>query len=294
MPHFSYAEYPNTSELLQGDILQRTPELEEILKLVHPHYFQKSQNRYFIVLTQSCDLVRRNGSTCEARYISIAPVRLLTGLTTRQVEQYRVDELQQTSPICSERNRQRYQNFLERLFNNNEPDFFFLQSEPTARFPDDCCAFLALSIAIKADLHFQTCLSAKLLQLTDNFQAKLGWLVGQMYSRVGTIDWPKEQLAAKVEEIISKAAFWIPEKTKNEFIKLAKEWATQNAGREMTEVEVAALLKRIPKTKERVHERVMSIAEELFPETLSANPSLRTKFANRLRNDDVLANLLRG
>ncbi|BAC47429.1 bsr2164 [Bradyrhizobium diazoefficiens USDA 110] len=41
---------------------------------------------------------------------------------------------------------------------------------------------------MKADLHLATCVAAKILQLTDTFQAKLGWLVGQMYSPVGTQD----------------------------------------------------------------------------------------------------------
>ena len=29
----------------------------------------------------------------------------------------------------------------------------------------------------------------KKIELTDEFKAKLGWLVGNMYSRVGTADW---------------------------------------------------------------------------------------------------------
>lgn len=294
MPHFTYSEGISRSELLQGDILRRTPALEAVLQDVFPHYFNKVQNRYFIVLTQSCDLVCRDGTACAADYISIAPVRLLTALTKRQIERYRLSEVAHDSPICSEKNRQRYQNFLERLFNNNEPEFFFLQNEPTAGFPDDCCAFLALSIALRTDLHYQTCLSAKLLQLNEAFQAKLGWLVGQMYSRIGTEDWPKEVLSKKVRDVVRTSAIWIPEKSKQDFVRLANEWVAQNAGSDMTETDVISLLKKIPNVKDKVREQVMSIAEELFQETLAINPQLKAKLANRLRNDDVLASLLRG
>ena len=54
---------------------------------------------------------------------------------------------------------------------------------------EDYCAFLHLSIAVKAELHYDTLKAARVLQLTDSFQHKLGYLVGSMYSRVGTEDW---------------------------------------------------------------------------------------------------------
>lgn len=50
-------------------------------------------------------------------------------------------------------------------------------------------AYLKVSIALKSDEHYDKCLSAKKIELTDEFKAKLGWLVGNMYSRVGTADW---------------------------------------------------------------------------------------------------------
>ncbi len=50
------------------------------------------------------------------------------------------------------------------------------------------CAFLALSVALKIE-HYDLCLAAKIAQLTGEFQAKLGWLVGNLYSRVGTKEW---------------------------------------------------------------------------------------------------------
>ena len=79
--------------------------------------------------------------------------------------------------------------FVERLLNNNQEDYFFLQLEPGSGLGQDHCAILQLSIALKAELHYETLLDAKILQLSESFQHKLGHLVGTMYSRVGTEDW---------------------------------------------------------------------------------------------------------
>ena len=49
--------------------------------------------------------------------------------------------------------------------------------------------YLKVSIALKSELHYEVCLKAKKLELSDEFKAKLGWLIGDMYSRVGTTDW---------------------------------------------------------------------------------------------------------
>ncbi len=49
--------------------------------------------------------------------------------------------------------------------------------------------YLKVSIALKSGEHYDECLKAKKIELADEFKAKLGWLVGNMYSRVGTTDW---------------------------------------------------------------------------------------------------------
>jgi hypothetical protein len=52
------------------------------------------------------------------------------------------------------------------------------------------------------------------LSLTDVFQAKLGWLVGHMYSRVGTEDWvprsaTRADFVAKIEHHLSGLTTWV-------------------------------------------------------------------------------------
>jgi hypothetical protein len=52
----TYQDPVDRSELMQGDVLSRTPALDTVLKDVHPHYFAHPKNHSFIVLTQSCDV----------------------------------------------------------------------------------------------------------------------------------------------------------------------------------------------------------------------------------------------
>lgn len=57
--HFTY-KLPDKQSLCQGDLLIPTENLVKELRIRHPH-FADQEYRYFMILTQSCDLVRRDG-----------------------------------------------------------------------------------------------------------------------------------------------------------------------------------------------------------------------------------------
>src|SRR5689334_11423033 len=73
--HWTYSAFDADEELYQGDIIARTPAVEAILSDYH-RYFLDAKYTFFIVTTQSCDLVVRGG-TCKADYIALAVVREL-------------------------------------------------------------------------------------------------------------------------------------------------------------------------------------------------------------------------
>jgi len=193
--HFTYAPEAR-SDLNQGDLVARNPEVEALLQEVHPHYFRNTSYKFFIILTQSCDLARRDGKPCKARYISIGAVRPLTLVIERELAKYQHTEIEKKLKFCSKDAYNRMVQFMERLLNNNEDEYFFLYRELSAGVMEDHCAFLHLSISVKADLHYQTLLSARILQLNDSFQHKLGYLVGNLYSRIGTMDWVPDNCSA--------------------------------------------------------------------------------------------------
>jgi len=207
MSHFTYAE-ADLESLNQGDVLRRTEEVDKILEEVHPHYYQSENYKYFIVLTQSCDLARRGGELPSTRYISIAAVRPLGLAVRREAESLFKDEFDQKLRLLDQKREAKLRQFVERLFNNNEPNLFYLEKQPALGLEDDYVAFLKLSIALKCEVHYQTLLDAKILQLSESFQHKLGHLVGNSYSRIGTEDWlphniPKKDWSRKVTNCIN-------------------------------------------------------------------------------------------
>lgn len=174
--------------LCQGDVLEITPELSVVLKEVHP-YFLNEQYKYFMVLSQSCDLVRRNGKNCKTPYITLAAVRSYSEFLEKILLKGKFAEKNKELLLMDDKHKERAYQLIERIYNNTEPEYFFLFKEEALEFQESMVAYLKVSIALKSDEHYDKCLSAKKIELTDEFKAKLGWLVGNMYSRVGTADW---------------------------------------------------------------------------------------------------------
>jgi hypothetical protein len=214
MSHFTYADSADFNCLRQGDVLKKTDNLLKVIEEVHP-YFKSATFTHFLVLTQSCDLIKRDG-VCNSRYITIAAIRPLEDAIKRKVKEVSSTELERISNtfIC-ERTYAKLKDFLQSLLNNNINDYFYLHPEPSFNLIDQSVAFLRVSIALKSELHYDTCLSCKIMELNDNFKSKLGWLVGNLYSRVGTEDWvPKtmriEPFTKFVNDLISSYFIKIP------------------------------------------------------------------------------------
>ena len=220
--HFTYLDTVE-GDLAQGDILRRTPELDKVLGEVHPHYADR-KNEFFQILTQSCDLVLRNGKTCTSRYVTVAPVRPARLALERYLAGYDSGILVGGHPLLNDRQRNNLTSFAQRLLNNNEAKYFYLEAQPSAGISEASCTYLSLSIALKSELQYQTLLDARILQLTENFRSKLGWMIGNLYSRVGTQDWESKNLQTAVKDRISDVeVLWLdPDKFKHLEKKLKK------------------------------------------------------------------------
>lgn len=174
--------------LMQGDLLERTDELQAVLNQAHSHYANAPSYTHFMVLTQSCDLVRRDGkSKPKARYITLAAVRPLQLVVQRRTEKAKYPDVHDDISVCRLDEQVVVEQFVERLLNNTEDGFFCLPLGCHEALEDDLCVFLHLSVALRVE-HFEACLAAKMGQLEDIFAAKLGWLTGNLYSRVATPD----------------------------------------------------------------------------------------------------------
>jgi hypothetical protein len=185
--HYIFVDEPDPTTLCQGDVLSRTDELVEVLKQFHPHYAAHRSYKHFLVLTQTCDLVRRGDGPPNSHYISIAAVRPV-GEALQRVAKKHQEWWQEPTKVLDEKGYERLKMFAESLLDNNQPNYFYLHEDATIGLVDQSCAFLALSVALKTE-HYERCLRAKVAELQESFQAKLGWLIGNMYSRIGTSEW---------------------------------------------------------------------------------------------------------
>ncbi len=294
--HITYAAELDRHSLQQGDVLQRTPAIDALLREVHPHY-TKDDYRYLMVLTQTCDLVPRLGvgdeKRCKARYVSVAAVRPFERVIAREIARYQRSPLERDHRLCDATHREKVEQFLARLLNNNEEEFFYLHpyqyAGVEAGLTEPHCAFLALSIAIKSDLHYSTCLDAKVLQLNDSFQHKLGWLVGKMYSRVGTADWvpdvcTEEDFKKAIDAMLSTACAWIEPTVKKLLTRRLKgvdpeELTTERVLAECEQVKMTA-----PKKKDVLVDRLGEILAEQ-----NVDPGIVRRVKNLVRSDSDIA-----
>ena len=201
MLHFTYNEKINVTSLCQGDVLTITDEIRAVLKDCHP-YFQHEQYKFFIVLTQSCDLVRRNGD-CKSQYITLAAVRSYDEYIYRNANYFGVENFKGLM-LLDEKKFNTFFQLVERVYNNTESEYFFLAQDSNVGLNEHMIAYLKVSFALKSDLHYDKCLKAKKIELSDEFKAKLGWLVGEMYSRVGTKDWETLMKRSEFIDMIKK------------------------------------------------------------------------------------------
>jgi len=286
MTHFTYEENIDTEALHQGDLLSKTPELTELLETVHPHYL-KADYTHFQVLTQSCDLVLRSGK-CKARYLTLAAVRPLPLVIEREIDsRFPTIEID-GEKYLSDKNKVYLTDFLSRLFNNNNGEHFFLRASPMHGLFDDSCTFLHISIALRASDHYERCLKAKIIQLDAVFQSKLGWLAGNMYSRVATPDYVpsaaddgefKDLLDATLKGVVG----WVPQNIYSKFKAAAKAC-------NFSDLETVFEMARAS-TEERQRDQIKNFADKLCGK-LNLDNEVKQRMENALMTEPALKNKL--
>ncbi len=295
MTHFTYADALDKTCLKQGDVLKKTAELSTLINEVHP-YFNSENYPYFLVITQTCDLVKRRDDKCKSKYITIAAVRSLGDALKREAEEIAFSTIERrTKKLIDEKNGSKLSEFLGRLFNNNIPDYFYLHHDVSLDFVDPSVAFLRVSIALKSELNYKICLENKVLELEENFQAKLGWLVGNLYSRVGTEDWVPNTLdQPKFNKLVNdqlKSHFQIvPNLSEIETLLKSKYTAEQIEALAVDDLIEEIKKLKIPTRKEKVLLKIEEI--------ISGASALREgydikKLMTRINNDSSITSFLK-
>lgn len=286
--HWTYTEVGETDDLEQGDILKPTNQLKEIFSDVH-HHFLDDKYVAFLVATQSCDLVLRGGKP-KAPYINISVIRPLDAVIHKLISQVSEPVRAGGYPKSAKR---RAKDLLNKVFNQNEQavGVFFLHGDADSGIAEPSVAMLRVTVALRNE-HYLALRQARAGRLNEEFRAKLGWLLGNLYSRPATRDWSereggKRQLEALISRYVEEQMPGIgPTWIDDELIAEAKlrNINLSDAGNEQLEE-----LRPKPRHELSLDE----IQTELLKVKPDIDPIIVEKLTNRLRNSKKYTKLFR-
>lgn len=164
---------PESDILCQGDIL----DFEKLKPALVGHQdYVANQKHYvgFCVITQTCDLVRHRG----VPFINIAVIRKLTDTFSK-------------ADVHSNKKHDATADLLHKIIDHNENKrgYFFLHPEPSAGITVECIVDLRVIISLYEEKHFEQIRTARTGALSEVYANKLGWMAGNLFSRVPTKDW---------------------------------------------------------------------------------------------------------
>ncbi|MFZ2656884.1 MAG: hypothetical protein WAX69_18265 [Victivallales bacterium] len=271
---------------MQGDIIRPTAGIRKILEDAHRHFLD-SKYTSFIILTQSCDLVQRKEQPCKARYINLAVVRpiddVLISFLEAECDSVKIGETYIDGLFIAE-SKNRAKNLLSRIINQNEHGLglFYLHEDADVGIAEPSVAMLQVSIALRRE-HYSELVSSRVGRLDPVFQSRLGWIIGNLYSRVATRDWDEKGRKRLTERILAsegsgKAPFWISQTT-------VSNAQTKNLNVQGMTIEqiIEEIKKHEPQPlKEIAIDRVLKIIKDISP--LIPQEEI-DKIGNRLAND---------
>lgn len=281
--HWTYAPFDHFDEIEQGDILRPTEGLKGVFAEVHPH-FNNEKYLGFMIATQSCDLVRRNGSS-KASYISLAVIRPLAQVI-RKVLSHVITPVGEG--VFKNGDKREAKRLVSRLLNQNEQGLglFFLYPDADAGIGEAAVAFLRVTVALRAD-HYEALREARCGRLTPEFRAKLGWLIGNLYVRPATEDWQdreggKKQFDGLIRDYLTDAR-WLDDDVVAQ---------ARDAGVDISQATPELLKELRPPSKlERALGVIRSEVSRVAP---SLSSSDLDKVVNLLRNNGKFTKLLKG
>ena len=154
-----------------------------------------------------------------------------------------------------------------------------------------------MSIALKAAAHYDVCLKAKIAQLDHVFAAKVGWLTGNLYSRVATpdveekIDDFENYKSAYGEEALHGYTAWLTSMQFKALKKTVAQWRRANLQADLTMEVATELLKTVPEDVEFIANRAVDVLRDLG--LLPNDQDTLKKARNSLRSDTNLQRLIR-
>jgi hypothetical protein len=288
--HFQYegANGYQDDQLFQGDILQCTGALEDVLETLYPYAHQNPQKYpFFVVLTQSCDLVADDRRYRKAEHITLCAARSIQIFLEHEVSRMQTPVLKELG-ICLTKDKPGLIHKIERLLSNEEYPYLYLHPSDQTPFSMGLVAYLRVTFPLRTDLHWDACLKAKRVQLTPEFQAKLGWLTTLVFGRVATRDFdPAVREKHANEYIDSVGVEWRKAKA------LANEAKQKGLPQRLSSLSADQLRELLASLEEKSHpeviaDQIVAHARAIWPDNKEQIDAFRRRL---LRDTDLQASL---
>ncbi len=289
------SEFDAESDLEQGDIIRRGPELVSMLREPHSYYATAHDYSHFIVLTQSCDLVRYS-SGIKSNYITIAALRPFSKFVEKITNRSDCSLSQAPVQLLRAESKVLIKQKVEQLLHYDLPGYFFVPAGAVPSIDVPLVGFLQLAVSIKPE-HYEICRRDRVGKLQNVFSAKLGWLTGNQYSRVATpdIDEANERgdtlklTNTLFKEYIDKEAFWLTQKQLGLFDRAVQEELADGDG-PLSRRRALELASAVPPEIDEVADIVAKLAANLggdIPEDKIQN--LRNQVRNHRRLNTIVS-----
>ncbi len=224
IPGYIYREESTTEQsLVQGDILKVEGQFKKHFLDFYPKLdIPIEEERHVMVLTQSCDLVRAGKRKPKLNHINVCPVRNIQYFIRKLIDEEKPLAIGDKN-LLQRDILDRLKDKLSKLLNNSDQKihFFLPQQSP---FKEDMVALLPLSFSFRLD-HYDLLLESRILGLKPEFQAKVGYIIGQLYGRIGTPDlfdcgWDDKKIRAYINHLLDDLNLvQVPNKNFIEYIK---------------------------------------------------------------------------
>lgn len=208
IPDYVYRDKISVSDasLLQGDVLKVCGQFRDFFTEFYPAIkHPEDEDKYVMILTQSCDLVKTNTRQPKVGHVNVCLVRKLKAVIDKLV----TEEIKPTfiagKNILQKADLDKLKDRLSKLLNNtDQKTHFFLPKK--LPFEEDMVALLPLSFSFRTD-HYDLLLQNRVLGLKSEFQAKVGHIISQLYGRIGTHDlsdfnWDDKKIRNYIKDLL--------------------------------------------------------------------------------------------
>ena len=169
---------------------------------------------------------------------------------------------------------------------------FYLHPDGDVGIAEHAVAQLRVTISFRADEHYETLRKARSGRLGEQFQSKLGWLTGNLYSRVATRDWSettadKTRVKVITDELLAPLQ-WVPK----ENLKVAREANEDLSGLSAEDAAKVIAKKHQPtKAREIVFGELRAAAAKRFGEDTAKIDGFIQDLKSNARLSDALKKL---